>query len=97
MKQTARQNFIHEEAKKIREKLNIEMNTPDSFFMVKEILDRYDNQRKFSQHDVSNRSELLIKFLKWLYNDEEEFTDGDNAMITTFLNELSKDRFSKNL
>lgn len=39
----ARQTFIHEEAKKLRAKLKIEMNTPESFLIVKEILDRYDN------------------------------------------------------
>lgn len=45
----ARQTFIHVEAKKLRESLKIEMDTPTSFFIIKEILDRYDNSSKFNQ------------------------------------------------
>jgi hypothetical protein len=45
MNHEARQNFIHVEAKKLRESLNIEMDTPTSFFIVKEIIDNYDLQK----------------------------------------------------
>ena len=38
---------------------------------------------------VSQRSELLIKFLRWQYDDEGEFTEGDKAMVKTFLEELN--------
>ena len=48
----ARQTFIHVEAKKLRESLNIEMDTPTSFYIVKEILDSYDNASKFNQPTV---------------------------------------------
>jgi len=32
MNHEARQNFIHVEARKLREKINIKLNTADSFF-----------------------------------------------------------------
>jgi hypothetical protein len=54
MKHEARQTFIHEEAKKLREKLG-KVSTTISFFIVKEILDRYDNCKinhiKTCEHD----------------------------------------------
>jgi hypothetical protein len=52
-----RQSFIHEEAKKLKESLKTEMNTPDSFFIIKDVLDRYDNVSKFNQPDVSGMCE----------------------------------------
>lgn len=49
MTHEARQTFIHVEAKKLREKLTQEMDTPTSFFIVKEVLDNYDKNVKYSQ------------------------------------------------
>jgi len=32
--------------------------------------------------------QLLIKFLRWQYDDDGEFTEGDKAMVNTFLDEF---------
>ena len=50
----------------------------------------YDHKFKnLGLFSVSKRSELLIKFLRWQYDDEGEFTEGDKAMVKTFLEELN--------
>ena len=63
-------DFMDEEAKKLREKLNIEMNTPESFFIVKEILDRYDNTSKLHQPTAISQRELLLDFAEYSENDK---------------------------
>ena len=65
-----RQNFIHQEAKKIRG-INPDLNTPQSFDVVKKILDRYDqvNDAKLNHNNCNIPLVMLSDFMvfsdKW--------------------------------
>lgn len=44
--------------------------------------------KKLGLFSVSNRRELLIKFLNWQYSDDT-LSEGDKAMVDQFIEELN--------
>ncbi len=62
-----RQNFIHSEAKCLVEKLGLDMSTPDSFALVKNILDKYDaaNEKQLvTDYSLKNEQQTELDRLK---------------------------------